>query len=159
MSASPFSTNNRASVAYCTWNWHKAKPFFWLTQNSQANISSAVGKRTLAGHFLWRLRSSHLQLNPSRARRRWLGRKKKKCPKQFAVRQGEPQSIRRVHFEALMVSLVLLNGRNDIVFSHPEQTALYSIKEMVGGIDSVDLSGQTVPHCLQNHCQFFSFFC
>lgn len=56
----------------------------------------------------------------------------KKCPKQFAVHHGEPQSIRRVHFEAFMVSLVLLKGQNEILFSHPEQTALYSINEMGG---------------------------
>lgn len=89
-------------------------------------LNSAVGKCALAG-----LGSNHLQLNSSGARRWWLGRKK--CPKQFAVRHSEPQSIRRVHFEAFVVSLVLLNGQNEIVFSHPEQTALYSIKEVGGG--------------------------
>lgn len=83
----------------------------------------------------------------------------KKCPKQFAVRHGEPLGSTRVHFEAFMLSLVLLNGQNEEVFSHPEQTALHSITEMEGGIDSSDLvRPESQSSCLQDHCQFFRFF-
>lgn len=82
----------------------------------------------------------------------------KKCPKQFAVRHGEPLGSTRVHFEAFMVSLVLLNGQNEEVFSHPEQTALHSITEMEGGIDSSDLSGQKVRVTVYRITASFSGF-
>lgn len=147
-----FSTYNQASVE----TGERPHPSIDSLQIHKLILSSPVGKCTLDGHFLWRLGSTTCSSTPpGRGDGGWA---EKKCPEQFAVRQGEPQSVGRVHFEAFMVSLVLLNGQNEIVFSHPELTALYSITELGGRNDFSDLSGQTVLYCLQNHCQFFSFF-
>lgn len=117
--------------------------------------SSTVRKCTLLVEA--RVKPPAAQLLQGKVMVAW--QKKKKCEEQFAVHHDEPQSIRRVHFKAFIVSLVLLNGQKEIVFSHPEQTALYSINETGDRIDFSDLSGQTVLYCLQNHSQFFTFYC